>query len=272
MNSKLLIILLVVVLLGGGLYYYRSISNKETPTPQDVTSVTDSSLSRVLNSGELRIGSALEELPWGDIDKNTGKEIGGEVEIANLLAKYVGVKLVLVNKGFDYLIPELLNKQYDLVIAGMSITNDRSKLVNFTVPYLTTGLAIIVKADNKTINSANDLKGKKVGTLSGTTSQTYLQSLSGVDVRLYDDPGKYITDTLNGTIDATVYDATTANYYLKKNPGLKVVGPLLQKERYGMAVRKEDKALLAKLNQVIPEMRKSQEFKTITTSWYGPTE
>ena len=268
MPPKTLIVLLIGILFISLFYYYSKL-NSGNPFTEDAPK--DNSLERVLSSKELRVGSALEELPWGKVDPKTGKEIGAEVEIAKLVADKLSVKLVLVNKGFDYLLPDLLNKQYDVVIAGMSITNERKKLVNFTGPYLTTGLSIIVRKDNQSIKSVSDLEGKKVGTLSGTTSHEFLQTLKNVDVRAYDDPGKYITETINGNIDATVYDATAANNYLKENPSLKVTGDLLKKEQYGMAVRKGDVMLLNELNLIISEIKDSDEFKKIIQEWYGPS-
>ena len=97
MLRKLLPILAIAALVGFSVYYYQKLTRKEQNVNQDL------SLKKVLVSRELRVGSALEELPWGSIDKDTGKEIGGEVEIANLLTKKLGVKLVLVNKSFDLL-------------------------------------------------------------------------------------------------------------------------------------------------------------------------
>ncbi|MBI4091167.1 amino acid ABC transporter substrate-binding protein [candidate division WWE3 bacterium] len=229
-------------------------------------------MSRILISKEFRVGSALEELPWGSIDKETGEEMGAEVEIARLIAQKMGVRLVLVNKGFDYLIPELLNKQYDAVIAGLSVTEERLKKVNFSDPYLTTGLVIIVRSDNKMINKAGDLTGKKVGVLVDTTSHSYAQSLPGVEVRVYDEPGEYVKDTLNGKIDATIYDATFAHNTVKENPQLKIVDGLLKKEGYGIAVRKEDKALLREINKIVAEIKGSEELMAITSKWYGPVE
>lgn len=230
----------------------------------------DESYERVIKSGVIRMGSALEELPWGAIDPQTGEKIGGEVEIANLIAKEIGIKVEIVNRGFDLLIPELLSKKFDAIIAGISVTEERKTLINFSNPYFKTGQVIVVREDDSEIKEVGDLKEKIVGVLSGTTSHDFANTVNGVkEVRVYDNPGQYFEDTKNGIIDATIYDQPAAFWYVKNNKGLKIVGNILTREFYALGIRKEDEDLRNKIDEAIGKIIKTPEYKKIVSQWYG---
>ncbi len=243
---------------------FLSLNSQETKLP-------DQSLARVYQAGVLKVGTSLEELPWGALDKKTGKGLGAEVEIAELLGKTLGLKIELVNKGFDFLIPELLNQKFDVIIAGLSITLERQEKIEFSDPYFTTGQAVAVKSNNRDIETLADLKGKTVGTLSGTTSFDFAKQIPGIkEVRVYDEPGKYFSDTVNGAIDATVYDLPAVFWYTQNNSRLKIAIRELTSEKYGMGLRKEDVSLKFAINQAITKMKGNSEFQKIITRWYGP--
>lgn len=235
------------------------------------TQVKDYSLIRIRNEGVIKVGTSLDELPWGGIDKPTGKYIGGEVEIANLIGRLLGAKVEFVNRRFDFLTTDLLNHKFDIIIAGMSITPERRKIIEFSNPYFFTGQAVAVSKTNKEIKNAGSLNGKIIGTLAATTSYDYARSIPGIkEVRGYESPEKYFTDTIMGTIDAAIYDLPAVYWYVKNNPELNFSFFIPTNEGYGVGIRREDEQLRERVNLIIEKIRNSDEFKEIISRWYGP--
>lgn len=258
----LLTLILAAALGGAGWYFFGQA--KPAPAPEPSLGLQ--------TAGTLTVGTALGELPWGAYNKETGKPEGGEVELAALISEKMGLKLQFVNKGFDDLIPELVAQKFDVIVAGMSITDERKGEIDFTDPYYTAGQVITVKATNTTIRSKDDLGGKIVGTLAGTTSETYAKSLTGPaapkEVRSYDEAGKYYVELSAGKIDAVIYDSVAGSWYSKQNPDFKVVGGRLTSEGYGIGVRKGDTELMRSLNAAIIEAKADPKYQTIVKKWY----
>lgn len=253
-----------------GLLFILLFQPKILKMGEETGNIKDNSFSGIKSANLIRVGSALEELPWGTIDQTNGEKIGGEVEIAKMLASELGVGIEIVNRGFDFLIPELLSKKFDVIIAGISITDERKEKIAFSDPYFKTGQVIVVKDDNKEIADETNLEGKIIGVLSGTTSQNFANTIPNVkEVRVYDNPGQYYEDTKSGKIDATIYDQPAAYWYTKNSKGLKIVGNLLTSEYYALGLRKEDVELKSRIDTAISKIIKTEQYKKIIADWYG---
>ncbi|HWU39478.1 MAG TPA: ABC transporter substrate-binding protein, partial [Candidatus Acidoferrum sp.] len=117
--------------------------------------------------------------------KDPSKLIGFEVEIADAIAKQLGVKAELIQTAWDSLIPALERGDYDMAMNGIEILPERQKRVLFSRPYYVFTLQLMVRKEEDRIRSIHDLAGKKVGTLAGAVAHDRLEKIGGVDIRSY---------------------------------------------------------------------------------------
>jgi polar amino acid transport system substrate-binding protein len=232
----------------------------------------------LLLSAQVLFAAGGSELQWGaDSEggapyvfgdpKNPNETIGFEVDIANALGVKLNRPAKFVQNQWDGLIPGLQRGNYDIVIDGLEITDDRKQEINFTIPYYATSEQLSVRNSTNTINSLADLKGKIVGTLKNTLVQRILEKEGGFEVRTYEGQVNAYEDLANGRLDAVLMDWPIAIYCHKQVEGLKFVGDPIGQMQYGIAVRKEDAALLKQLNDALLELVKNGELKRIYEKW-----
>lgn len=191
--------------------------------------------------------------PFSYVDKN-GNPTGFDVEALNWIAKKMGFKVVHKPMDWDGIIPNLVAKKIDMIASGMSITPEREKVVNFTIPYWEIKQVLVVKKDS-TLTVDDILKGKKMlGVQRGTSEAEWLEKHKGKNgwnytLRYYDSAPLAIVDVINGRIDAAAMDDAPAYDAVKKKP-VKILGTFgMESEKFGYAVRKQDKELLETLNK-----------------------
>lgn len=238
----------------------------------DEESQKESSLARIRRLGVLEVGNDLSLLPWADVDPQTGEPIGGEVELARLVGKKLQVKVELVNRSWDYIIEDLLNRRFDVIMAGMSITEERKKRVDFSDPYFTIGQVLTVRKDSG-IKSVADLAGKVVGVMAATTSEAYAKSLPGVaEIITYEsaNTASMYPDASSGQVDAVIFDSVASYWHVRNHPesNLEVLPEPLTVEDYGIVLRKEDQELKEALNKAIFEAKEDPEYQQIISRWY----
>ncbi|MEX0445306.1 arginine ABC transporter substrate-binding protein [Xenorhabdus sp. SGI246] len=209
--------------------------------------------------------------PFEFIDENN-KIQGFDVDLANAICKKIHVECTFTNQAFDSLIPSLKFRRVDVLMAGIDITPDRQKQVDFTDTYYDNS-AIFVTIKGK-YSQLTELKGKQVGTQNGTTHQKYLmeqhKALKSVP---YDSYQNAILDLKNGRIDALFGDTAVVNVWLKKNKELGTIGEKVTDKNYfgtglGIAVRKGNTVLLNKLNQALAEIKQDGTYDTIYKKWF----
>ncbi|WP_010631814.1 basic amino acid ABC transporter substrate-binding protein [Sporolactobacillus vineae] len=207
---------------------------------------------------------------------NKGKMTGFDVDIMKALAKAAGYKYNLVNVGWDPVFAELKNKTADLSISAISITSDREKTYDFSVPYFLSTNKILV-AKNSSVKSAADLKGKKIAVQSGTTGQVAIEKIVGKNnpnVRKFKTINLAILDMLNHGSDAVVADNTVIEQYARNNPGknLKVIqdNKAFVPEFYGIMYPKNSK-LKADFDKAINKLYNDGTYKTIYEKWFKST-
>jgi len=189
--------------------------------------------------------------------------VGYEVEVIEAIARCLGMKPVFVQNAWDNLIPGLGRKLYDVSIDGLEITPEHQQEVSFSIPYYRTFLQLAVRRGTKGIETLEDCKGRVVGTLKQSYSYFTLKEAGVRDVRTYEDEINAYNDLVNGRLDATLFDAPIAVYYAGFNPEVEFVGPPIGKMEYGIAVRKEDKELLARVNEAIVHLRDTGKLREI---------
>ncbi|MGL5514661.1 MAG: basic amino acid ABC transporter substrate-binding protein, partial [Sporomusa sp.] len=183
----------------------------------------------------------------------------------------MGMEVEIVNIGFDGLIPALEGGQIDAVASGMTITEERSKKVNFSKPYYKSGLSIIVRADNNTINGFKDLEGKRIAVQIGTTGAAEAQKIKDAKVREFNSASEALLELKAGGADAVVNDLPVNEYYLAKggSKDAKLVGEVLSSEEYGIAVVKKNTELVGKINKALDEIKQNGEYAKIYEKWFG---
>ncbi|MGF6951728.1 glutamine transport system substrate-binding protein [Neobacillus sp. B4I6] len=199
---------------------------------------------------------------------------GIDIDLINAIAKNQGFKLELSPMDFGGIIPAMQANQLDVAIAGMSITDERKKIVDFSTPYFDAGLTVIVKNDNSNIKSADDLKGKTVAVKKGTTGAKYAQDNAaklGIKVVQFNDSPAMFQEVANGNADALIEDYPVISYAIaQKDLGLKIVGDRLNGDQYGIAVLKgQNQDLLKKINKGIEELKKDGTYDKIVKSYLG---
>lgn len=204
-----------------------------------------------------------------------GNEYKGiDIDLINAIAKNQGFKIKLSPMDFGGIIPAMQANQLDVAIAGMSITDERKKVVDFSKPYFDAGLTVVVKKDNTTTKSVDDLKGKTVAVKKGTTGAKYAQdnaSKLGIKVVQFNDSPAMFQEVANGNADALIEDYPVISYAIaKKDLGLKIVGDRLNGDQYGIAVLKgQNKDLMEKINKGLTELKKDGTYDKIIKSYLG---
>lgn len=193
--------------------------------------------------------------------------IGFEVEIIKAIADELGMDNQHIQNQWDGLIPGLNRNDYDVAINGLEITEDRKKVVLFSVPYYVTYQQLVVRIDNLDISSMRDLIGKKVGTLKGSLAERMLRDQEGIKVFTYDSEVNSYEELQNGRLEAVLIDHPVALYYAGWNPNLKLVGEPIGEVVYGLAMRKSDTLLAGKINTAISNLITSGKLREILDSW-----
>ncbi len=199
---------------------------------------------------------------------------GIDIDLIKAIAKNQGFKIELSPMDFGGIIPAMQANQLDVAIAGMSITDERKKVVDFSTPYFDAGLTVVVKEDNTSIKSVKDLKGKKVAVKKGTTGAKYAQdnaSKLGITVVQFNDSPAMFQEVSNGNADALIEDYPVISYAIaQKDLGLKIVGDRLNGDQYGIAVLKGQNAdLLKKIDAGLAELKKDGSYDKIIKTYLG---
>jgi polar amino acid transport system substrate-binding protein len=199
--------------------------------------------------------------------KDPSKLIGFEVDLADEIARELGVKAKQAQNAWDSLIPALMRGDSDIAMNGIEITPQREKEVLFSRPYYVYTEQLVVRKNEAAIKSVDDLKGKKVGTLSGTVAQDILMKMGGVDVKIYAGQVEPYEDLAIGRIDAVLLDLPIAAYYAKPNPKLKYAGLPIGEGVYAIAIRRADKDLKKRIDEALVKLMRNGRLKEIYVKW-----
>ena len=196
------------------------------------------------------VGTNAEYPPFEYVEN--GEIAGFDAEIIKEAAKRMGIEYKWLNTNFDGLIPALQTKKVDIVIAGMSVTPEREKAVNFSIPYLTSNVAIVTNSKNP-IKDMNDLSGKSYGVELGTTKEASARKIDGAEVVPFSSTTGALVALKSGKIDGMVLDESVSSKYIEKNPELVLVG-IMEGEPKAAAFNKDDKELMENFSKVLEEM------------------
>ncbi|WP_422446943.1 basic amino acid ABC transporter substrate-binding protein [Thermoanaerobacterium sp. DL9XJH110] len=229
----------------------------------------ESIVDKIKSSGKLVIATSADYPPYEFHDLSGGKdEIKGfDIDIANAIAKELGVQLDIKDMAFDSVLPALLSKKVDLAIAAFTITEERKKSVNFSDPYFDGGQQIVTYKGSG-IKSKEDLKGKKIGVQISTTGEEEAKKIEGAKLKQFDLVTEAVLELKNKRVDAIIVGEVVAKAYTAENPDLEIVGERLNSEQNGIPVRKEDTELLKVVNKVIKDLKDSGEYDKLVKKWF----
>ena len=213
------------------------------------------------------VGTNAEFPPFEYLDK--GEVTGFDIELVNELGKIMDADVKVLDMSFDGLLPALQMKKVDLVIAGMTATEERKKTVSFTQPYYTASQVIIVKEGNNSIKSFDDLKGKKVAVMLGFTGDTIVSEIEGVSIERFNAAYAGIMALQADKVEAVVLDSEPAKNYVKQNPGLVLAEADAEQEEYAIALRKNDKALLEKVEKALAEIKANGTYDALIKKYFN---
>lgn len=178
-----------------------------------------------------------------------GKISGFDYDLINKIADVVNLELKFIQMKFDELIPALQNGEIDCIVAGLSVTEERKKIINFSTKYYQSSKSILLNKDNEEIKVADDLIGKTVGVIKGTVGDIAISKMNGVNVSRYNTSASVLLSLKVGAIDAIMLDKITCEYYTKYDKDVKIAeGIEFPEDDYAIAVRKDDDELLQKIN------------------------
>jgi glutamine transport system substrate-binding protein len=206
--------------------------------------------------------------------EENGEYQGIDIEIINAIAESQGFKIDFKPMDFGGIIPAMQAGQLDVAIAGMSITDERKKVVDFSEPYFDAGITLVVGKDNNDIKSIEDLKGKKVAVKKGTSGATFAQanaSKYGYELVQFNDSPSMFQEVSNGNADVLIEDYPVIAYAIaQQDLGLKIVGERLNGDQYGIAVLKgENQDLLEKINKGLAELKENGKYDEILKKYLG---
>lgn len=207
-----------------------------------------------------------------------GELAGFDIDIAKALGEAMGAEVTLVAQDWDGIIPALLAKKYDAIVASMSVTEERKQKVAFTNKYYQTPAKFISKKGAMTDFSREAVKGKKVGVQRATIHDRYLTDNYGSDVEIkrYGTQDEAYLDLTAGRVDMLLADSIAlSDGFLKKPEGAdyQFIGPDLSDPKWfgdgaGIAIRKEDTDLVEKFNMAIEKIRSDGTYKTIQDKYF----
>lgn len=219
----------------------------------------------------LRVGMDASYPPFGSQDQETKDYEGFDVDIIRAIGAEEGFDVEISNRSFDGLIPALQAKEIDVAINDITITDDRKQSVDFSKPYYIAGLGVVVRPDNDTIHTAEDLQGKTLGVSIGSTGEEAARKIPGANVRVFNAINEAFLEVQNGGVDAVVNDIPTNEYYVSHagNKNVRTAEVALTKEDLGIAVLKGNTELLTKIDDGLAKIKANGKFSEIYEKWFG---
>ncbi len=236
---------------------------------------TAGTLQDIKARGKLLAGVKTDFPPFGFVDEK-GVNKGFDVDIAKAIAKELfgkedAVEFVAVTSGNR--IAFLTTNKIDIILASMTITEERKKVIDYSIPYFMSGHLILVHKDSK-ITKYQDLAGKKVATTQGSTGDIVIGELVPTAERIkFQHNSESLQALKDRRVEAFVQDDVLLIDLQKRNPELKIVGwPPFRPAPYGLGVRKGDKEWLDFVDATITKLKKSGEYQKLWDKWFGESK
>ena len=196
---------------------------------------------------------------------------GVSVDLATALAEHLRRTLVIENIAFDGLIPALKTGKIDLILSSLTRTEERAQSIDFSDPYLETGLCLLVNASSGIV-SASDLNqaGRKVAVKKGTTGHTYATTrLASAQILVLDQESAAVLEVAQGKADAFIYDPFSIFQHWKRHSETtRAILQPFQVERWAIGIRKGNTDLAASVNRFLKGFRENGGFERLGDRWF----
>lgn len=232
----------------------------------EAASETETAELSTVEPGKL-IMSTNAAFPPYEMTTDSGEFEGIDIETAQAIADKLGLELQIDDMDFDAALLAVQQGKSDMVMAGVTVTDERQNVMDFTDSYATGIQSIIVKEDSD-IASVDDLAGKKIGTQRGTTGYLYCSDDFGDEnVVAYDDGLTAVQMLNNGQVDCVVIDNAPAKEFIAANPGLKLLDTAYVEESYAIGVGKGNTELKDAINTALEELKTDGTLQAIVDKY-----
>ena len=232
----------------------------------EAASETETAELSTVEPGKL-IMSTNAAFPPYEMTTDSGEFEGIDIETAQAIADKLGLELQIDDMDFDAALLAVQQGKSDMVMAGVTVTDERQNVMDFTDSYATGIQSIIVKEDSD-IASGEDLAGKKIGTQRGTTGYLYCSDDFGDEnVVAYDDGLTAVQMLNNGQVDCVVIDNAPAKEFIAANPGLKLLDTAYVEESYAIGIGKGNTELKDAINTALEELKADGTLQAIVDKY-----
>jgi polar amino acid transport system substrate-binding protein len=244
----------------------RQQAQAPAPAPQPAAQVPD------LGGRTIRVATDATYPPFEMLDENKNI-IGYDIDLINEICRLANCKPEIKSTAWEGIFAALQKGDYDAVISGVTITEERDKTMDFTMPYIEVGQVVLVRSDEERISGADDLADKVVAVQTGTTNDelaTKLQNEGKIkEVKRFRTFDLAVQSLLQKDADAVLIDSVAATGYMGTNPGqLKVVGEKLTSEGLGIVVREGDKTLQEAFNAALTQLKEQGFLDKLYQKWF----
>lgn len=204
--------------------------------------------------------------------KQGNQYVGFDVDLWAAIAKELKLDYTLKPMDFSGIIPALQTRNVDVALAGITITDERKKAIDFSDGYYRSGLLVMVKANNNDVKSVKDLDSKIIAVKSGTSSVNYAKAnIKSKDLRQFPNIDNAYMELGTNRADAVLHDTPNILYFIKTagRGQFKAVGESLQAQEYGIAFPKGSNELREKVNGALKTLQDNGTYNTIYKKWFG---
>jgi len=243
----------------------------------------EDTLAEIKKRGVVNVFVEAQYRPYEFRDQS-GQIVGLDIDLARkMFEDGLGIKCSFTDLDLAGVLGALLTRKTDLVISGITITQDRAKRFDFSIPYSEAGAAILVRADETRLRGPDDLSGKVIGTQIGSSSQKAAEAFEAqlkaqgkpgyAELKTYERYPTAYQDLLSKRLDAVVQGRPPLKVLIKERPNLfKILAGLGPKAYYGAVVRKADTALLEYVNGQIRKFKQDGTLKALQEKWLGESD
>lgn len=217
------------------------------------------------NQGTLTVGMELKYPPFEMTDEK-GNPTGVSVDMANALGKFLGKTVVIQNTAFDGLIPSLKSGKIDLIISSMTATPERAQSIDFSNPYLKTGLCLLLSKNSDAQTPSDlDAPSRLIAVKQGTTGQLYAtRNIKPEHLLVLDDEAACVLEVIQGKADGFIYDQMSVYQHWKRHQDTtRAILKPFQEESWAVGIRTGNKALLEKVNAFLEDFRAKGGFNEL---------
>ena len=248
-----------------------AVKSQANISPKNIAQIsTGKTLEEIQKSGEINIAVPADFPPFGGVGVNMQPQ-GYDIDVANQIAKGLGVKAELVTVVGNYRIPFLQTDRVDLVISSLGKNEERAAIIDFSQPYAPFFSGVYGRP-NIEISSLDDLKGQTIGVSQGSLEDLEISKLppGKVDIKRYANNSLTASALVSGQVDLIATANAVAAKLIQDNPDQKIENKfILKNSPCYVGIRKGDTKLLQKVNNIIANLKQSGELNQLSIEWFG---